>query len=289
MSLPRAKVRSSVRCGREVWPPLPISRTLSASAAPVSGPSRRPIRPTSRLGSQCRPKTCETPSSAPAGDQVQRAAGHDLLGGLEEQADAPGQQAARGDLGEGEAGADEAGGVDVVAAGVGDAGVRCCSTGRRSGRRPAARRGRRAAPPARRPAPISASTPPPSGRVMSQPAPSRRRDDPVGGAVTRSSSARGGRAGRGAGRSARRRTCRRSHRPARGVGQGWSGEELSGSNRRQSTVGRRRVVGREHPVGGQRRGQLAGQHRPSYVVAHRRDAGRACAAAGRARRAPAPR
>ncbi len=65
ITLPRAKVRSSVRCGREVWPPLPMSRTVSASAAPVSGPSRRPMLPTSRLGSQWRPNTWLTSSSAP--------------------------------------------------------------------------------------------------------------------------------------------------------------------------------------------------------------------------------
>ena len=66
MTLPSAKVRSSVRWGREVWPPLPESRIVSASAAPVRGPSRRPIRPTSRLGSQCSPKTWSTSSRAPA-------------------------------------------------------------------------------------------------------------------------------------------------------------------------------------------------------------------------------
>ena len=95
ISLPRAKVRSSVRCGRLVWPPLPPSRTNSESAAPVSGPSRRPRRPTSRLGSQCRPKTwCDVVERAGL-DQVQRSPGHDLLGRLEEQPDAAGQQAAR--------------------------------------------------------------------------------------------------------------------------------------------------------------------------------------------------
>ena len=66
ISLPMANVRSSVRCGRLVCPPLPPRRTDSESAAPVSGPSRRPSRPTSRLGSQCSPKTWCTSSRAPA-------------------------------------------------------------------------------------------------------------------------------------------------------------------------------------------------------------------------------
>ena len=56
------------------------------------------------------------------GDQVQRTTGHDLLGGLEQQPHASGQQAAGGDLRQREPGADEPGGVDVVAAGVRDAG-----------------------------------------------------------------------------------------------------------------------------------------------------------------------
>ena len=65
-SLPSAKVRSEVRCGREVWPPLPLSSTSRWSAAPVSGPSRSPTVPTSRPGSACRPKMRETPSRTPA-------------------------------------------------------------------------------------------------------------------------------------------------------------------------------------------------------------------------------
>ena len=66
ISLPRAKVRSSVRCGREVWPPLPVSRTSSWSAAPVIGPSRTPTWPRSRVGSQWRQKIRSTSSRAPS-------------------------------------------------------------------------------------------------------------------------------------------------------------------------------------------------------------------------------
>ena len=59
----------------------------------------------------------------------------------------------------------------------------CFATGRRSGRRPGGRRGRRAARPGGPSVPISASTPPPSGRVTTQPAPSSADDDRLGRAV----------------------------------------------------------------------------------------------------------
>ena len=49
-----------------MWPPLPVSRISSASAAPVTGPSRSPTWPTSMVGSQCRQKIRLTPSSAPS-------------------------------------------------------------------------------------------------------------------------------------------------------------------------------------------------------------------------------
>ena len=54
-------------------------------------------------------------------DQRQRAAGHHLLGGLEEQPDPAGQQPGVVDAAERDRGADQGGGVHVVAAGVGDA------------------------------------------------------------------------------------------------------------------------------------------------------------------------
>ena len=120
-TLPSAKVRSSVRCGREVWPPLPMSRTVSASAAPVSGPSRRPTWPTSRLGSQCRPKTWRDAVERAGGDQVSAPPGMTSSAGWKSSRTRPGSSAAGCDLGEGQAGADEAGGVHVVPAGVGDA------------------------------------------------------------------------------------------------------------------------------------------------------------------------
>ena len=66
VTLASAKVRSPVRCGRLVWPPLPVSRTSTRSAALVSGPSRSPTWPTSTPGSQWRAKTRSTSSRAPS-------------------------------------------------------------------------------------------------------------------------------------------------------------------------------------------------------------------------------
>ena len=103
---------------------------LEASAAPVSGPSRSPTRPTSMVGSQCRQKMrldaverAERPSAAGA-------AGHDLLGGLEQQPHAPGQQPAACTSASARPAPSRAGGVDVVTAGVGDARRPGCATGR---------------------------------------------------------------------------------------------------------------------------------------------------------------
>ena len=92
MSLPSAKVRSSVRCGREVCPPLPTTRTVSESAAPVSGPSRSPIRPTSRLGSQCRPKTWSTSRSAPAASRCSAPPGMTSSAGWKSRRTRPGSR-----------------------------------------------------------------------------------------------------------------------------------------------------------------------------------------------------
>ena len=114
-------MRSSVRCGRDVCPPDPVRVTSRWSAAPVIGPSRRPTLPTSSVGSQCRPKIRLHVVEGAELDQRQRAAGHDLLGGLEEQPDPAAEQPLLVDPAEGDGGADQGGGVDVVAARVGDA------------------------------------------------------------------------------------------------------------------------------------------------------------------------
>ena len=42
VTLASAKVRSPVRCGPQVWPPVPSSRTSIRSAALVSGPGAEP-------------------------------------------------------------------------------------------------------------------------------------------------------------------------------------------------------------------------------------------------------
>ena len=123
ISLARAKVRSSVRCGREVWPPLPVSRTSSWSAAPVIGPSRSPTWPTSRVGSQCRQKICSTPSRAPSVDQAQVAPpGMTSSAGWNSSRTRPGSSPAAVHLGQGEAGADQR--------------RRCARRARRRARRP---------------------------------------------------------------------------------------------------------------------------------------------------------
>ena len=123
MTLPRAKVRSSVRCGREVWPPLPISRTVER----VGGTGERALAQAEAADVEARVAVqAEDVGDAlerTGGDQLQRPTGHDLLGGLEQQSHAPGQQAAGGDLRQREPGSDEPGRVDVVAAGVGDTGA----------------------------------------------------------------------------------------------------------------------------------------------------------------------
>ena len=194
-SLPSAKVRSSVRWGREVCPPLPVSSTSRRSAAPVSGPSRRPTVPTSRLGSACSPKI--------RGDAVERA-------GLDRHRAPPGMTSSAGwKISRTRPGSRSAtpasarpapssgGGVHVVAAGVRDArdgaGPRVAGAvvdrgGRRG--RPAARRA------ARRPADVD-----------HQPAARQRRAAPARPrraawrsprwCAPRPTRARGGHAGRG--------------------------------------------------------------------------------------------
>src|SRR6478752_4857390 len=61
----RAKTSSSVRCGREVWPPRPESSILMVSEAEVIAPIRVPILPTSIRGSQCSARMRGTPSRTP--------------------------------------------------------------------------------------------------------------------------------------------------------------------------------------------------------------------------------
>ena len=101
VTLARAKVRSPVRCGRLVCPPVPLRRTSTRSAALVNGPSRRPdlADVDARVAVQR-----EDPLDAVQGALVEELDGatrHDLLGRLEEQPHAAGQQALRVHLGQG--------------------------------------------------------------------------------------------------------------------------------------------------------------------------------------------
>ena len=142
-------MRSSVRCGREVWPPLPVSSTSSESAAPVSGPSRRPDRADVEARVAVQPEDPGDAVERAGVDRHQGAAGHDLLGGLEEQPDPAGQSRRRSD-GERQAGSRAARRCARRGRRRGRRPARCWPTGPRCGPRPGARRGRRAArPPAR--------------------------------------------------------------------------------------------------------------------------------------------
>jgi hypothetical protein len=96
-----------------VWPPGPVTRTLILSQAAVIGPVLVPILPTSSLGSQCSAR----------GHDVEGSPG-DLLGRLEDQADAARQGSGRRLPGQEQAGSEQHRGVHVVAA---------CMTGVRDG------------------------------------------------------------------------------------------------------------------------------------------------------------
>ena len=147
-------------------------------------------------------------------DQRRRAAGHDLLGGLEQQPHAAGQLAAAVHLGQREAGADEAGGVHVVAAGVRDAGA-----GADPGVGGQVLDGQRVeVGPQRHPGTRVADVDDEAGvrqagdRQAGELQPLRRRPRSC---AARARRARGGRAGRGAARGARSGAPRPRHRSGR--------------------------------------------------------------------------
>ena len=121
ISRPSASTRSTVRCGRAVCPPGPVSRTVTLSAAAVIGPTRRPTWPTGRLRVAVQREDLRHVVQAAGLDDLQRAAGQDLLGRLEDQPDPAVQLAAVGELGQQHADAEQDRGVHVVAAGVADA------------------------------------------------------------------------------------------------------------------------------------------------------------------------
>ena len=120
-----------MRCGREVWPPRPVSRTWTGSAAAVIGPSRSADRADVERGVAVQGEDPARHRRARRPPSLQRAAGHDLLGRLEDQAHPPGQQPAHGAGRQREARAQQRGGVDVVPARVADAGHRRSAHGDR--------------------------------------------------------------------------------------------------------------------------------------------------------------
>ena len=93
-SVPSAATTSCVRCGREVWPPVPVSVTLTWLTAEVIGPDLE--RDLAGVGPRVAVQRVHLGEVGehPAVDRVDRAAGAGLLGGLEDQPDAAGQQAA---------------------------------------------------------------------------------------------------------------------------------------------------------------------------------------------------
>ena len=72
-----------MRWGRPVWPPGPVRRISTRSAAEVMGPGETPTWPTSRRGSQCRANTARAPSTTPGLGQGPGPGGDGLLGRLE--------------------------------------------------------------------------------------------------------------------------------------------------------------------------------------------------------------
>ena len=90
------------------------------SAAEEIGPTRTPTCPTSTFGSQCTPNTTSTSSKPALVDHVDRAAGHRLLGRLEDQPHAPVHAEAVARARQDAGGPEDDRGVHVVAARVGD-------------------------------------------------------------------------------------------------------------------------------------------------------------------------
>ncbi len=120
-SAPSAPTMSWVRCGREVCPPRPLRVMVTWSTAEVIGPTLRAsladVGP--RIAVQ-RVDLGQILQHSPV-DRVQRAAGTGLLGRLEDQPDAAGQQVQVAEPGQHQSRADQDRGVHVVPAGVADA------------------------------------------------------------------------------------------------------------------------------------------------------------------------
>ena len=131
-------------CGREVWPPGPDSCDRDHVGSGRDRAGAQADVPTSSEGSQCSASATDAVDQARI-DHVERAAGHDLLGRLEDQPDPAGQAVARASSASASPVPSEDRGVHVVAAGVADARAPASGRARLWGPRAAARRGRRAA------------------------------------------------------------------------------------------------------------------------------------------------
>ena len=92
-SAPSAATTSCVRCGREVWPPVPVSVTPTWLTAEVTGPDLE--GDLAGVGARVAVQRVDLGQVGEhaAVDGVEGAAGAGLLGGLEDQPDAAGEQA----------------------------------------------------------------------------------------------------------------------------------------------------------------------------------------------------
>ncbi len=136
ITLPSAKVRSSVRCGREVWPPLPVS----ADVERVGGAGERALAQADRADVEAR-VAVQAEDARRRRRARRRAISCSAPPGMTSSAGWNSSRHAAGSSPRGvrprpsaSAGADQRGGVHVVAAGVRDAGDGAAPTGRRSGR-----------------------------------------------------------------------------------------------------------------------------------------------------------
>ena len=89
MTAPSAVTRSAVRCGRAVWPPGAGQPHLDVVAGGRDRPDPQPdLADVDRTGRSARRTSASMPVEAAGADDVERTAGHDLLGRLEDQPDA---------------------------------------------------------------------------------------------------------------------------------------------------------------------------------------------------------
>ncbi len=268
------------------------------SAAPVSGPSRRPTLADvdARVAVQAEDPVARRRARRRS-SRLSAPPGMTSSAGWKSSRTRPGSSPAACTSASASAAPTQGGGVHVVAAGVGDARRRCWPTGPRWCRAPGGRRGRRAAPRAVPSAPRSATRPAVGqpGDPPAAPARSARRPGSVVRASAQDSSGWACRSRRSSTSSLSQRATTASMSAAARATSPCAG---SAAERAVGSVGSR-VASRSRlahssyaarmPVGGDRGRQLAGQHRGAHLVADRADRRASGAAAGRARRGPAPR